>query len=77
MDNDSNLNREVAELLNQMGKVCEGKEAKAVLAALGIQTAAVISQSLAPSIVYEAHNRFVSDTMSKILKKMKRKNKIN
>lgn len=77
MDNDSNFDREVTELVNQIGEFCDGKDTKAILAALGIQSAVIISQSSAPSIVEEIHRRFISDTLSKILKKMKRKKKIN
>lgn len=77
MDNDSNLKREVNELVNQIGELCDGKDVKVILASLGIQSAIIISQSLAPSIVEENHKRFISDILSKILKKMKRKKKIN
>lgn len=77
LDNDSNFKREVTELANQIGELCDGKDTRVILAAVGIQSAAVISQTQAPSIIEEYHKEYISDILSKMLKKMKRKNKIN
>lgn len=77
MDNDSNLKREVTELVYQIEESCDGKDARVILAALGIQSAVIISQSSAPSIAEESHKQYISDILSQLLKNMKRKNKIN